>query len=81
MSSRMRKERRLPPLQSPQPVISGNPKPHKIQGIGAGFIPANCNTDLIDVVQINSDTAFATSQQLSLGDGILGGISIGAMWR
>ena len=62
------------------PVISGgNPGPHKIQGIGAGFIPANCNTDLIDdVVQINSDTAFATSQQLSLGDGILGGISTGA---
>ncbi|MBT3468618.1 MAG: cysteine synthase A [Opitutae bacterium] len=62
------------------PVISGgNPGPHKIQGIGAGFIPANCNTDLIDdVVKIPSEQAFETSQQLALADGILGGISTGA---
>ena len=62
------------------PVISGgNPGPHKIQGIGAGFIPANCDTSLIDdVVQIPSEVAFATSQQLAIGDGILGGISTGA---
>jgi len=62
------------------PVISGgNLGPHKIQGIGAGFIPANCDTSLIDdVVQIPSEVAFATSQQLAIGDGILGGISTGA---
>ena len=62
------------------PVISGgNPGPHKIQGIGAGFIPANCDTSLIDdTVQIPSELAFSTSQQLALGDGILGGISTGA---
>ena len=66
------------PVESP--VISGgSPGPHKVQGIGAGFIPTNCNTDLIDdVVQINSETALATSQQLALRDGILGGISTGA---
>jgi cysteine synthase A len=62
------------------PVISGGtPGPHKIQGIGAGFIPANCNIDLIDdVIQIPSEQAFETSQQLALVDGILGGISTGA---
>ena len=62
------------------PVISGgSPGPHKIQGIGAGFIPANCDTSLIDdVVQIPSEVAFSTSQQLAIGDGILGGISTGA---
>jgi cysteine synthase A len=62
------------------PVISGgNPGPHKIQGIGAGFIPANCDTSLIDdVVKIPSELAFSTSQQLAIGDGILGGISTGA---
>jgi cysteine synthase A len=55
------------------------PGPHKIQGIGAGFIPANCNTGLIDdVIQIPSEQAFETSQQLALVDGILGGISTGA---
>ena len=62
------------------PVISGgNPGPHKIQGIGAGFIPANCDTSLIDdIVQIPSEVAFSTSQELAIGDGILGGISTGA---
>jgi cysteine synthase A len=62
------------------PVISGgNPGPHKIQGIGAGFIPANCDTSLIDdVIKIPSELAFSTSQQLAIGDGILGGISTGA---
>ena len=62
------------------PVISGGqPGPHKIQGIGAGFIPKNCNTDIIDdVVKIDNDVAFNTAQQLSLLDGIAGGISSGA---
>jgi cysteine synthase A len=62
------------------PVISGGkPGPHKIQGIGAGFIPKNCNTDLIDdVIQVSNENAFATAQALAEQDGILGGISTGA---
>ncbi len=62
------------------PVISGGqPGPHKIQGIGAGFIPKNCNTDIIDeVIQVSNENAFATAQTLSEKDGILGGISTGA---
>ncbi len=49
------------PINSP--VISGgNPGPHKIQGIGAGFIPKNCNTGIIDdVIKVENDDAFATS--------------------
>ena len=62
------------------PVISGGaPGPHKIQGIGAGFIPKNCNTDIIDdIVQVSNENAFGTAQTLSEKDGILGGISTGA---
>ena len=62
------------------PVISGGqPGPHKIQGIGAGFIPKNCNTDIIDdVVKIENEVAFETAQNLSILDGIAGGISSGA---
>ncbi len=62
------------------PVISGGqPGPHKIQGIGAGFIPQNCNTDIIDdVIKVSNDDAFKTARQLSEQDGILGGISTGA---
>jgi len=62
------------------PVISGGqPGPHKIQGIGAGFIPKNCNTAVIDdVIQVSNEDAFATAQKLSQVDGILGGISTGA---
>jgi len=62
------------------PVISGGqPGPHKIQGIGAGFIPQNCNTDIIDdVIKVSNDDAFETARQLSEQDGILGGISTGA---
>ncbi|CAA6676995.1 MULTISPECIES: cysteine synthase A [unclassified Lentimonas] len=62
------------------PVISGGkPGPHKIQGIGAGFIPKNCNTDLIDdVIKVSNENAFATAQALAEKDGILGGISTGA---
>ncbi|KAB2860153.1 MAG: pyridoxal-phosphate dependent enzyme, partial [Bauldia sp.] len=55
------------------------PGPHKIQGIGAGFIPKNCNTKVIDeVIQVANDDAFETARQLALQDGILGGISTGA---
>lgn len=62
------------------PVISGGaPGPHKIQGIGAGFIPKNCNTDIIDdVIKVENEDAFATAQDLALKEGISCGISSGA---
>lgn len=62
------------------PVISGGqPGPHKIQGIGAGFIPKNCNTAIIDdVIKVSNEDAFDTAQKLAQMDGILGGISTGA---
>jgi len=62
------------------PVISGgNPGPHKIQGIGAGFIPRNCNTGIIDdVIKVENDDAFATARAAALKDGLSVGISSGA---
>jgi len=62
------------------PVMSGGaPGPHKIQGIGAGFIPAVMDMKVVDeVIKIDNDTAFATARKLAKLDGIPGGISTGA---
>ena len=65
---------------STSPVLSGGEKgPHKIQGIGAGFIPAVLQRDLIDeVITVPSDMAFDVSRMLAKVEGIPGGISTGA---
>ncbi|TVQ51310.1 MAG: cysteine synthase A [Phycisphaerales bacterium] len=62
------------------PVISGGkPAPHKIQGIGAGFIPRNLDTDLVSGVElVSNEDAFEMAQRLAKEEGILGGISTGA---
>lgn len=62
------------------PVLSGGaPSPHIIQGIGAGFIPANMDTSLIDeIVQVANERALDLSRRLARSEGIAGGISSGA---
>jgi cysteine synthase A len=65
---------------SDSPVLSGGePGSHKIQGIGAGFVPDNLDRSVIDeVMTVSNDRAFATTRRLAREEGILGGISTGA---
>jgi len=65
---------------SDSPVLSGGkPGPHKIQGIGAGFVPAILNTDIIDeIITVSNDEAFDTARKLAVAEGIFCGISSGA---
>jgi len=62
------------------PVLSGGPPgPHKIQGIGAGFVPANLNREIVDeIIPVSEEDAFVNARELANDYGILCGISSGA---
>jgi cysteine synthase len=66
------------PIDSP--VLSGgNPGPHKLQGIGAGFIPDILNMKVIDeIIKVKNEDAFDIARKLAKAEGLLGGISSGA---
>jgi len=67
------------PIKSPV-IAGGAPGPHKLQGIGAGFIPANLNTKIVDeVIGVNEDDSGPVSKEVNSLDGIPVGISSGAI--
>jgi cysteine synthase A len=62
------------------PVLSGgNPSPHPLQGIGAGFVPSILNTKILDgIIQVGKDESYSYAQRLAKEEGILAGVSTGA---
>ncbi|HCW9484567.1 TPA: cysteine synthase A [Staphylococcus aureus] len=61
------------------PVLSGGePGPHKLQGLGAGFIPGTLNTEIDSIIKVGNDTAMEMSRRVAKEEGILAGISSGA---